>query len=129
MERRGYLQGRLHVGKGELEKGPVSLVSYFLNNGLNGMYPSVGAATSIEVPTSSLRKYAQAKLSWIDGGNTDNYGIGALLHNMQESGTYHPIMVLLTMGYNSISKYFSYKHNGEPNSDEARGFVVLLNFR
>ena len=80
--------------KGELEKGPVSLVSYFLNNGLNGMYPSVGAATSIEVPTASLRKYAQAKLSWIDGGNTDNYGIGAaaqyarVRHIPSDNGTF-----------------------------------------
>ena len=32
-------------------------------------------------------------------------------------------------GYNSISKYFSYKHNGEPNSDEAHGgFAGLIKF-
>jgi hypothetical protein len=113
------LTGGLHMPPRIMKQGMKGMISYFLTNGLNGMYPSIGAATSIEVPSSTS---SVAKLSWVDGGMTDNFGIGSLLYDMQRNNNYHPFVLVASMeSYKALNQYFTHDTSGAKTPDMAHG--------
>ena len=105
------MKGGFKLPKKLMTKGMMELFMHFMSNGVHGLYPNIGAATQIEASTGVKEKIA--KLSWIDGGFADNFGLGPIAYDMQHNNNYHPFVVIASMeSYHSLVSYFTHTNNG-----------------